>query len=867
MKGVPGTHFRTCDQSLQPMGISAMIERMRRCLISLVALLCLPNTPRAATAPTADFPAAPPRVEGSVYRDRLRPNWLKDGSNFWYRVVTGASTHQFVLADATKGERRPAFNHEEVAAALRGAGIKDASADKLPIESPEFDLAGGSMNFKAGGKPWSWNFASKKLEAAPPSTNSSMAGLEPRLRTASRASTRTGGETSVRFINRLSDPIEIFWLGTDGQRQSYAKLKPGEEHDQHTFAGHVWAVMSEGKEVLVLQADEEPATIEVSAGMQSTPTPRRANSPREPRPRRAGSDVSPDARWRAVLRESNVYLQPMNGDSTNAIALTSDGTPKDGYSGRVYWSPDSSRLVVMRTQPVDEREVTLVESSPADQLQPKIIRFPYAKPGDKLPVSKPHLFEVASRNRVIVEDKLFENPWSITDVRWSAASDRFTFLYNQRGHQVLRVVAVDAKTGAASAIIEETSPTFIDYSGKFFCEYLDETGEILWMSERDGWNHLYLYDARTGAVKRQVTQGEWVVREVERVDKDKREVWFRAGGLYEGQDPYYVQYARASLDSGKIVKLTEGDGSHNVQFSPDRSVFVDTYSRVDMPPHTEFRRSSDGSLICALEVADISALKATGWRAPERFVAKGRDGTTDIYGIIHFPKNYDPQKSYPVVESIYAGPQGAFVPKSFSRNYGTDNLSALGFFVVQIDGMGTSYRSKKFHDVCWKNLGDAGLPDRMLWIRAAAAQHKGMDLSRVGIFGTSAGGQSALRALLAHGDFYKAGVADSGCHDNRMDKIWWNEQWMGWPVGPHYDEQSNVTQAHKLKGRLLLMAGELDRNVDPSSTMQVVNALIKANRDFELLMVPGAGHGILSSQYGQAKLREFFVRTLRPSGS
>ena len=228
---------------------------------------------------------------------------------------------------------------------------------------------------------------------------------------------------------------------------------------------------------------------------------------------------------------------------------------------------------------------------------------------------------------------------------------------------------------------------------------------------------------------------------------------------------------------------------------------------------------------------------------PERFTAKARDGVTDIFGIIVRPTNFQSDRKYPVIEQIYAGPQDAFVPKAFSRLPGDYRLAELGFIVVQIDGLGTSCRSKAFHDVCYKNLVDAGFPDRILWMRAAAATRPEMDLTRVGIFGGSAGGQSALGGLLTHGDFYHVGVADCGCHDNRMDKIWWNELWMGWPVGPHYEQQSNATLAHKLQGKLLLTVGELDDNVDPASTMQVVHALIQADKDFDLLVVPGAGHG------------------------
>ena len=274
------------------------------------------------------------------------------------------------------------------------------------------------------------------------------------------------------------------------------------------------------------------------------------------------------------------------------------------------------------------------------------------------------------------------------------------------------------------------------------------------------------------------------------------------------------------------------------------------------------RRTADGALVHELGRADVSELREAGWRPPQRFVAKGRDGETDIWGLIRRPSNYDPSKKYPVIEYIYAGPHGQHVPKSFRRVCTQDEITELGFIVVQIDGMGTNWRSRAFHDVCWQNLGDGGFPDRMLWIEAAAKEDPSMDLSRVGIYGGSAGGQNALRALLAHPDFYHVAVADCGCHDNRMDKIWWNEAWMGWPIGPHYEEQSNVTQAHRLEGKLLLFVGAMDENVDPASTMQVVDALIRADKDFDLLVIPGAGHGSAESAYGKRRRRDFFVRHL-----
>jgi dipeptidyl aminopeptidase/acylaminoacyl peptidase len=276
---------------------------------------------------------------------------------------------------------------------------------------------------------------------------------------------------------------------------------------------------------------------------------------------------------------------------------------------------------------------------------------------------------------------------------------------------------------------------------------------------------------------------------------------------------------------------------------------------------SELRRLEDGSLVTEIERGDMSGLAGAGWRAPEVFTAAGRDGRTDIWGVIIRPSNFDPSRKYPVIENIYAGPQGSFVPKSLSVFNPMMAQADLGFIVVQIDGMGTANRSKAFQDVAWQNLGDAGLPDRIAWHKAAAAKYAWYDISRVGVYGTSAGGQNSLGALLFHPEFYKVAVAAAGCHDNRMDKIWWNEQWMGWPIGPQYGAASNVDNASRLQGHVLLVVGEMDNNVDPSSTMQVVNRLIKHNKDFDLLYIPGAGHGA-GGAYGEHKRFDFFVRHL-----
>jgi dipeptidyl-peptidase-4 len=795
-----------------------------------------------------------------VFKDRASPHWLADSTRFWYRNDLPGDERQFILVDAQTGVRQAAFDHERLATSLSQATGQEVSPNSLPIERLQFTESAscppevGELLFASKGKKWKCDLHTYKLEQL--SEDQDLAGsLEPDVRV--RPSIRTGEETSITFVNRTAGPVEIYWVDSERQRQHYASVPAGGQHRQHTYAGHVWLAMDKtGKRGAVFVAAEETgeAVIDEQSLREVVDRPGPRRRARQPR-----AD-SPDGKWSAFVRDHNLYL--WNIESDFEIALSSDGTEQDGYEGRFYWSPDCKKLVAMRVRKGEDHKVYLVESAPKDQLQPVLHTISYQKPGDRIDLMKPQLFDIDGQRQIPISDELFPNPWSISQIHWFPDSSRFALLYNQRGHQVLRIISVDASTGEASCLIDEQSTTFIDYAGKQFSRYLDDTDEIIWMSERDGWNHLYLYDAKTGCVKNQITKGEWVVRRVERVDEEHRQIWFWAGGIRPEQDPYYMHFCRIDFDGSDLVILTEGDGTHTIEFSPDRRYFIDRWSRVNQPPISQLRSAEDGRLICELERADWSALLQTGWRPPEPFAAKGRDGKTDIYGIIIRPSNFDSNRTYPVIEQIYAGPQSAFVPKSFRLQIRPCAIAELGFIVVQIDGMGTSHRSKAFHDVCWKNLGDSGFPDRILWMKAAGAKYPYMDLTRVGVYGGSAGGQSALRALLAHGDFYKVAVADCGCHDNRMDKIWWNELWMGWPIGPHYEEQSNVTQAHKLQGKLLLTVGELDRNVDPASTMQVVDALIKADKDFDLLVVPGHGHGVGETPYANRRRMDFFVRHL-----
>lgn len=573
----------------------------------------------------------------------------------------------------------------------------------------------------------------------------------------------------------------------------------------------------------------------------------------------ATDSISPDKQWVATSINGNVYVRSLRDNSL--IPFTTDGNAAKDYYGAFAWSPDSKYLVGYRIHPVEDSSVYYVLSDVPGTTRGQLRSQPYKQPGDPFTTYEMYLFSLAGKittkvNAPIID--FFEAPV----LHWRKQDPRY-FLYEKvdRGHQRFRITEVDAANGNTRTILDEKTNTFI-YESRIYTHYLPETNELLYTSEKDGWRHIYLINTLTGAITNQVTKGDWVVRDIDSVDVKKREIWFRGSGRNAGEDPYFIHYYRIGFTDSKLLDLTPANGTHLVFFSPDKKFYIDKYSQVNVPPVNELHRTADGKEITVLEKADVSAWQATGVPFPVPFTAKGRDGKTDIWGVMCRPTDFDSTKMYPVVENIYAGPHDAFVPKSFMSYYiDMQSLADLGFIVVQIDGMGTANRSKAFHDVCWKNLADAGFPDRILWIKALAAKYPFVDASRVGLYGTSAGGQNALGGLLFHPEFYKAAVASCGCHDNRIDKQWWNEQWMGYPVGKHYDEQSNVTNAGKLQGSLLLIVGEADTNVPPESTYRVIDALIKSGKTFDFLPIPGMGHSD-GGPYGRIRRRDFFVQHL-----
>ena len=662
-------------------------------------------------------------------------------------------------------------------------------------------------------------------------------------------SSSSSDNISITFQNSFPRPVRVYWVDLQGELKNYGTIPPKGDMSISTFAGHQWVLDFSANDLTgIFTASNHDCIAKIDSRSRRVAM---KQSPPAPKP-----DSTPASKL--VIREHNVWF--IRKDKKD-IQLTRKGTEEDSFLNEFRYSPNKRYALGFQSTRVIPRKIPLLRSSPKDQIQPTIEFINYPKPGDPRPQRRPILFDLKKKTAIPVDEASFLDSWSVQFKHWSKDSRSAHVLYNKRGHQELALLSIDASTGKVTDLVRESPDTFVDYSQKTMLHWLDQSEQLIWASERSGWNHLYRIDASNGQVINPITKGKWVVRKIEHVDEKSEVVWFSALAIHPKQDPYHLHLAKVNLDGSDLTVLTQGDGTHRWEFNPERTLFVDRWSRVDHPEVAQLRSARDGSLIKELARQDISALLKEGYSMPIRFSAPGRDGKTMIHGFLIQPTEFDPNRIYPVIENIYAGPHGFHVPKKFGLQISQRRLAELGFVIAKIDGMGTNWRSKKFHDHCWQNLADAGFPDRIAWLKAAARKYSWLDLSRVGIYGGSAGGQNALSALLHHGEFYKAAVSDCGCHDNRMDKIWWNEAWMG-KIGPHYEQSSNVFHAHKLQGNLMLTVGELDKNVDPASTLQVVDALVRAGKDFEFFMIPGAGHGIGEGKYLFRKRIDFFVRSL-----
>jgi dipeptidyl-peptidase 4 len=533
----------------------------------------------------------------------------------------------------------------------------------------------------------------------------------------------------------------------------------------------------------------------------------------EPAP--ADEQVSPNKRWAAFVREHNLFLRDVA--TGTELQLTHDGVAGWDYAtplpslrlmvdqgtddvrqpAAVFWAPDSSKLVTYRIDSRNSGRFTSLQFVPPSQLRPKAFTYVYPLPGEVLAKAEPIIFDIQSSRRIDVKSPPIELPFQDgPGFEWAPDSKTFHYDYDERGYKARELRVVDPSTGEQRVLVREESQTYLD-PGETFYRFVKGTGEIVWSSERDGWNHLYLY-SKTAQLENQVTQGQWVVSQIEYVDEANRRVYFSASGREKGEDPYQSHLYSIGFDGKGLELLTSENANHSINFSPDGEYFIDSYSRPDQPDRIILRRVKDGSAERTLEETDATALIKMGWKAPEPFHGKAADDRTDLYGLIWRPTNFQATKRYPVVEFVYTGPQSFFVPKTFNT-FRLQSMAELGFIVVMIDGRGTAGRSRAFHQFSYRNMGGA-FEDHVAMIRQMASRYPSMDLERTGIFGTSAGGYGAAHAMLAFPDFYKVGVSTSGDHDARLDKAWWNELYQGYPVRDDYIAQSNVTMASRLKG-------------------------------------------------------------------
>jgi dipeptidyl aminopeptidase/acylaminoacyl peptidase len=613
--------------------------------------------------------------------------------------------------------------------------------------------------------------------------------------------------------------------------------------------------------------------------------------------------VSPDGRWAEFVRDHNLWVT--STATHGEFALTADGREYDAYAVNgdadttavterlrypdapdvnALWSPDSGKILTYRLDESKMAESYLVQSVPPGPIgskRPMLHHFRFPYPGDEQVASAHYvILDPQERSAIAVdlppEEVTIATALSFGKVWWSTDSREAYVILADRWALHLKLFAIDAATGKSRLLLEERGTSVLQTSAGFFntsaapaVRVIHNARQAIWFSERDGWGHLYLYDLGTHAPARQITRGAWTVRDLEYVDEARDEIYFTAGGMEKNADPYLTHLYRIRLDGSHLELLTPENADHSIVFSPTGRYFVDNYSRVDSAPTTVLRDRS-GRLLQEISSADIGRLIAAGWRFPEPFTATAADGMTDLYGVIFRPSNFDPLNHYPVIDSIYPGPQvirsPKTLPKALEDGMQAQALAELGFIVITIDGRGTPLRSRAFRDFSYRNLGAAGgLADHVAAIKQLAERYKYLDADRVGIYGHSAGGFAAVRALLAYPEFYKVAVASSGNHDQRGNVAAWGETWLGPLNEAVYEEASNPVQALKapLKGRLLLAWGDMDDNVSPFLSVQLIDSLIKTNSDFDLLVMPNCNHRLTNlNPYFIRRRWDYFVRNL-----
>jgi len=616
------------------------------------------------------------------------------------------------------------------------------------------------------------------------------------------------------------------------------------------------------------------------------------NSPRARYLRERTRVLSPDGKQAAFIRDYNLWVR--DASNKKERQLTFDGVEEFGYATNnagwtkgpgpvVLWSPDSKKIATFQHDSRGVGEMYMVSTKSG---HPELSQWKYPLPGDSLifRISRviinvqsgseelatvPEVIRLKmqpDQHRSTSDDHIAGRGGKFLDVRWSKDAKTVAFVSSSRDHKEAQLRVANTETGEVRDIMKEVQKTYFE-SGDGFSNwhYLSKTNEVIWFSERDNWGHLYLIDLKTGKIKNRITQGQWAVQQLRYVDRENRKIYFSAGGKEDG-DPYYWHYYSVNMDGSNLKLLTPEYAHHTVNFSPKFKYFVDTYSTPVTPP-VSVLRDMNGNKLVKLEEADISQLKAAGWKPPTQTKTKARDGVTDIYGLMYKPTNFDPNRKYPVLNPLYPGPQSGSVGSRTFRTSRSDKqaVAELGFIVIEVDAMGTPGRSKSFHDAYYGNMGDNGLPDQVEAIKQLGALNQWMDLDRIGIYGGSGGGFASTGGILRYPDFYKVAVSGSGNHDNATYEDDWGEKWQGMLIrnedgSTSYDNQANHLLADNLKGKLLLGHGTLDGNVPVNNTLLMAKALIDANKDFDMLIFPNKGHGL--GQYWMRRRWDYFVRHL-----
>jgi dipeptidyl aminopeptidase/acylaminoacyl peptidase len=749
--------------------------------------------------------------------ESVNPNWLADGARFWYRNSTG-SGHEFTLVDPVRNTKAPVFDHARLAAAMSMAADTAFEPHKLPFQTFEFKDGERSIEFTARRRRFTCALGNYQC---------------------------TVGDT-LPSTNRYVVSPDSAWEAFYSNHNLWVRPMGGTDSTQLTTDGEEFWSYGAG----------------------------------EPRPYQL---------------------------------LQSKGKPQPPRA-QVRWSPDSKKLIAYRT---DERNVAHHHYVSYTSTRPQHFSQPYALPGDSVvPVPNIHIIDVATKRNVALNLNPVPNQLSLggspIDSIWSPDSRVFRFHYLTRASKGLYLIEADGETGATRILAKDEAKTWVETNPQGRPSWtVTNSGDVVWWSERDGWPHLWRFDGRNAAaanvatdagepsgprndgsgenltrsendaywiaqptvaadpvVLNQITSGAWAAGDVHHVDEAKRQLFFTARGKEAGRNIYYAHLYRAGLDGSGMTLITPEDGDHTIRFSPDGRFIVDTYSTIETPPVTVLRSAVDGRVIRTLEEANISQLEEIGWTPPRVFSVKARDGITDIHGMMFLPTDFDSTKSYPIIDHIYPGPQVGSVGQWRWSTGGEERaIAELGFIVVEIDHLGTPLRSKAFHDNYYGFFGDNGLPDHITGIQQLAARHKFIDIDRVGIYGHSGGGFASTDAMLRHPDFFKVAVSGAGNHDNRSYNIYWAEKYQGLLTKDsvskkdNFEASANQTMASNLKGRLLLMHGDMDDNVHPAMTIQVVNELIKANKDFDLIWAPDRAHG-LNEPYFVRRRWDYFVEHL-----